>query len=99
MGPSDRTDVDPMSYPIHSTKPGAGSAPGTIASLTRRSNDWRAGRPDGAFEQEAERVADAIMQGNTREQSWSLSRASLEAPVQKKCACGGGGRGGEEGGE
>jgi hypothetical protein len=51
----------------------------------------RVGKPDDAFEQEAERAADRVMAPAAMTQGWSLSRMSIEPPVQRKCACGGSG--------
>ena len=51
----------------------------------------RVGKPDDAFEQEAERAADRVMAPGPLAQGWSLSRMSIEPPVQRKCACGGSG--------
>ncbi len=47
----------------------------------------RIGAPDDAFEREADRVADAVMAGGGAQ--GSLSRAGVEAPLRRKCACGG----------
>jgi hypothetical protein len=49
----------------------------------------RIGEPDDAFEQEADRVADAIMAGGKGRPPWSLSRMSIDAPLQRECSCGG----------
>jgi hypothetical protein len=49
----------------------------------------RVGRPDDAFEQEAERVADQVMAPGATTQGWSLSAMSVAPPLQRKCACGG----------
>ena len=47
------------------------------------------GEPGDSFEQEADRVADAVMGGATPH--WSLSRMSAGTPLQRKCECGGSG--------
>jgi hypothetical protein len=51
----------------------------------------RVGKPDDAFEQEAERAADRVMAPGPTTLGWALSRMSIEPPVQRKCACGGSG--------
>ena len=51
----------------------------------------RVSKPDDAFEQEAERAADRVMTPGAMTQGWSLSRMSIEPPLQRKCACGGSG--------
>jgi Domain of unknown function (DUF4157)/Putative RNase-like toxin, toxin_1 len=53
-------------------------------------NGLQIGEPDDAFEREADRVADQVVTGGAdfRPQR-SLSRISIGAPLQRKCACGG----------
>jgi Domain of unknown function (DUF4157) len=47
----------------------------------------RIGEPDDAYEREADRVADAVMAGTGPQ--WSIGRMSINAPLQRQCACGG----------
>jgi Domain of unknown function (DUF4157) len=50
----------------------------------------RIGEPDDAFEREADRVANAVMAGGDKlPLQWSLSRMSIDAPLQRQCSCGG----------
>jgi hypothetical protein len=56
------------------------------------SNALRIGEANDAFEQEADRVADAIMAGSSGGPLWSLSRMSIDAPLQRECDCGGSGK-------
>jgi hypothetical protein len=44
------------------------------------------GRPDDAFEHEADRVADEVMSGTGIAAQWSLSRMSIAPPLQRKPA-------------
>jgi hypothetical protein len=59
------------------------------AAPVPKSMDLRIGEPDDSFEQEADRVAEEIAAGGRLH--WSLSRAGADAPLQRKCACGGSG--------
>jgi hypothetical protein len=73
-------------------------APSTKAKAASKSapSGLRIGEPNDAFEREADRVADEVMTGGTPKPEWSLSKMSIGAPLQRKCACGGsGGSGGE----
>jgi len=54
------------------------------------------GRPDDAFEREADRKADEVMSGAGSAAQWSLSRVSIAPPLQRKCPCGGSGHGESE---
>ena len=49
----------------------------------------RIGEPNDAFEQEADRVADAVMAGGSVGPQWSLSQMGIDAPLRRKCSCGG----------
>jgi len=51
-------------------------------------NSLRVGEPDDSFEQEADRVAEEVLAGGTK-QGWSLSTIRAGTRVQRKCACGG----------
>jgi uncharacterized protein DUF4157 len=52
----------------------------------------RIGAVNAAFEQEADRVADKIVdRGAKPKLEWSLSRTSISGRVQRKCSCGGSG--------
>ena len=54
------------------------------------SSGLRIGKPDDAFEREADRVADDVISGRrANAPQWSLSRTSIAPPLQRKCACGG----------
>jgi Domain of unknown function (DUF4157) len=53
------------------------------------------GRPDDAFEREADRAADEVMSGAGTAAQWSFSRIGIAPPLQRKCSCGG--SGGSEG--
>jgi hypothetical protein len=50
------------------------------------SNSLRIGEPDDAFEQEADRVADAVMGGDRAGPEWSFTHMSLDTPLRRKCA-------------
>ena len=49
----------------------------------------RIGEPDDAFEQEADRVADAVMAGGLTRRHWSMAQVAAGPSLQRKCACGG----------
>jgi hypothetical protein len=66
------------------------------AKAHNASSSLRIGKPDDAFEREADRVADEVISGRTNAPQWSLSRTSIAPPLQRKCACGGEGELGEE---
>lgn len=59
------------------------------ASEKKVSSGLRIGEPNDAFEQEADRVANAVMAGGRARPQWSFSRMSVDAPLRRKCACGG----------
>ena len=42
-----------------------------------------------SLEREAESAAENVMSGQVNGLSWSLSRVSVNDPVQRKCSCGG----------
>jgi Domain of unknown function (DUF4157) len=51
-------------------------------------------RPGDSYEQEADRAADQVVSNApastpARKAAWSLSKVSLQAPLQRDCACGG----------
>jgi hypothetical protein len=41
------------------------------------------------YEREADRVADQVVSGHGHKASWSLSKISMNASLQRECACGG----------
>jgi hypothetical protein len=47
----------------------------------------RVGKPDDAFEREADRVSDQIVSTGSLSPAWSISRMSVTPPVQRKCDC------------
>jgi hypothetical protein len=55
------------------------------------SRGLRIGEPNDAFEQEADRVANAVMTGGQTKLGWSLSQLPIGIPLRRKCACGGSG--------
>ena len=60
------------------------------AKTTAVSTGLRIGEPNDHFEREADRVADEVMAGGAMvKPQWSLSRMRIDAPLQRKCACGG----------
>jgi Domain of unknown function (DUF4157) len=69
-----------MSAMTHARK---AQAPSAAPSL-------KIGRPDDAFEHEADRAADEVMSSAGHAAQWSLSRMSIAPPLQRKCSCGGG---------
>jgi len=74
------------------------TAPAAKVAVPVKSNGsaLRIGAPDDVFEQEADRVADAVMSGGGIRRQWSFSRMSVEPLLRRKCDCGGaGGAGGE----
>jgi len=48
----------------------------------------RIGKPNDAFEQEADRVARDIASEGDATLNWSLAKVSTGAPLQRRCACG-----------
>jgi len=65
------------------------------ASSKASSSGLRISEPGDAFEREADRAADESMRGRNAAPVWSLSRMGIEAPLQRKCSCGGSGSDGE----
>jgi len=61
------------------------------ATAKQATANLRVGEPNDHFEQEADRVANEIMASGAAKQEWSLSRMSIDAPLQRKCGCGGSG--------
>jgi hypothetical protein len=83
-----------MMHDVLPTKRSAASAARTKTSQVS-SGSLRIGAPNDAFEQEADRVANAVMAGQGS-LGWSLAELPLDAPLRRKCACGGsGGAGGD----
>jgi hypothetical protein len=68
----------------------------TRQAAKAESSGLRIGEPNDVFEQEADRVADEIMAGGSSRAGWSLARVPIDAPLQRKCACGGSGGAEEE---
>lgn len=60
------------------------AAPGTVSAETLRIDE-----PKDAFEHEAEAGAHEVRAGERVQPEWSLSKMSIAAPLQRKCACGG----------
>ncbi len=70
------------------------ATPKTETAPTRKPGSGRRiGRANDSFEHDADRVADQIMAGRTAHPAWSLGQISVDAPVQRKCSCGGSGGG------
>jgi hypothetical protein len=63
----------------------------TTQAAKAESGGLRIGEPDDAFEQEADRVADEVMAGDSSRMGWSLAGVPIDAGLQRKCACGGSG--------
>jgi hypothetical protein len=63
----------------------------TTQAAKAESRGFRVSEPNDVFEQEAECVADEIMAGGSSKMGWSLARLPIDAPLQRKCACGGSG--------
>ena len=80
-----------MSYATLSRKTSAAAGRDTSTALTPPPSSLRIGAPNDSFEQEADRVADAVMTGGRAKPSWSFSSMSMDAPLQRKCDCGGSG--------
>jgi hypothetical protein len=78
-----------MSYAMRASKSEAGPAATARASAKAPTVDLRVGKPDDAFEQEADRAADEVMAGNRKSAAWSLSRMTVTPPLQRECSCGG----------
>jgi hypothetical protein len=79
-----------MSHAMRASKSEAAPAAKATASAKHSPVDLRVGKPDDAFEQEAERAADAVMVGNRNGAAWSLSRMTMAPSLQRQCSCGGG---------
>ena len=78
-----------MSYALLSRKSAATKVGEAKALAKAPSSGQRIGEPNDSFEQEADRVAEEVMSGGRMKPSWSLSRMSIDAPLQRKCDCGG----------
>src|SRR5579862_124350 len=65
------------------------------ASSPSAADGLRIGEPNDAFEQEADRVADRVMNGPQGGLEWSLSQIHVSVPLQRKCSCGSGNSSGE----
>jgi hypothetical protein len=79
-----------MSHAMLAKKAEAAPAAPSLTIAKNSSSALRIGAPDDAFEQEADRVADAVIAGGDKPpRQWSLSRMSIDAPLQRQCACGG----------
>jgi hypothetical protein len=77
-----------MSYAVLARQKEAAPAIKTAANAGRGRGSLRIGLPDDTFEQEADRLADAVMAGNLTRPHWSLSRKSIEPSLRRKCDCG-----------
>ena len=56
------------------------------ASVPSAAPPLKVGRPDDAFEREADRAADEVMSSAGTAAQWSLSRMSLTPPMQRKAS-------------
>ncbi len=65
------------------------------ASSPSAADGLRIGEPNDAFEQEADLVADRVMNGEKKTFGWSLSQMGRESFLQRKCSCGLGSNEGE----
>ncbi len=73
-----------MSYAYASHEPVRSSS-----RHTGLSRSLRIGEPHDEYEQEADRVADAITSGTDTKLAWSLSKVSpTSSPLRRKCSCG-----------
>jgi hypothetical protein len=79
-----------MSHAAFANKNAA--TPASKAAAKNASGNLRIGAANDYFEQEADRVADEVMADGTAPREWSLSRMGLDAPLQRKCSCGGSGK-------
>jgi len=77
-----------VSYAIFDKKKSAASAK---SSSKAASSGLRIGRADDSLEQQADRMAAEVLSGGRAMQDWSLSSMPIDAPVQRKCQCGGSG--------
>jgi len=64
----------------------AGAPTAPQATLRSGAGALRIGDPDDALEREADRVADAVMDGRSAAAEWSFSRMNVSAPLRRKCA-------------
>jgi hypothetical protein len=67
------------------------AVPAVKAPAKGASNGLRIGASNDYFEQEAERVAEEVMAGGTAKRDWSISRMTINPPLQRSCGCGGSG--------
>ena len=80
-----------MSSASYARKSEAEPAAKPKAPSKNASSSLRIAAPDDAFEQEADRVADAVMAGGAPHREWSFTRMSVDPTLRSKCACGGSG--------
>ena len=80
-----------MSYAMMARKRESAPAAKAKAPSKAVSSGLRIGEPNDAFEREADRVTNEVMAGGRPRRDWSLSRMSVDAPLQRKCSCGGSG--------
>ena len=78
-----------MSDAILARKAEAAPAAPAKTAAANSFRSLRIGARDDPFEQEADRVADAIVAGGSNGPQWSLSRMNIDAPLRRQCACGG----------
>ncbi len=76
--------VAPMRKNKEAAWAGTGAAPGVFSSL-------RIGEANDVYEQEADRVAEAVTASKDVAPQWSFTRMNVEAPLRRKCNCGGAG--------
>ena len=75
-----------MSRAMLARKAEAAPAAPTLSATKNPPSALRIGASGDAFEQEADRVADAVMaSGDKSPPQWSLSRMSIDAPLQRQC--------------
>jgi hypothetical protein len=79
-----------MSYANRSQK-NAQTTGGPKALAQSAPSELRIGEASDSFEQEADRMADEVMSGSRGKSSWSFSGMAVNAPLQRKCDCGGSG--------
>jgi hypothetical protein len=77
-----------MSYAARARRNEPASAETTKARPGNGFGRLRIGSPGDAFEQEADRVAEAAVAGDTIRASWSLSLMRVDPQLQRKCDCG-----------
>ncbi|HTA23112.1 MAG TPA: DUF4157 domain-containing protein [Terriglobales bacterium] len=78
-----------MTSAVFAEKKSAAPASRGKATAKTASTGLRIGPPNDYFEQEADRIADEVMAGAMERREWSLSQMSLDAPLRRKCSCGG----------